>query len=588
MDSIKTRLGELRRQYRGHLLADTVFLKKVDSAAPYLEGEDSLQEWLAEYREAAFGSDRLLRYQANYYTYLSINAYNRSRFGSAIYWSEKNNATRIRAGMFEKGGLAHSDLFAMTVYGNNKNYVRVFSKYAALRPALEQLPALVGKGSASPEQLYVGLSILQTVTYASCRVGDMERVAECIRTADAILEEAKKKPAKYGASGLVYDYIQSYMLFEQAWFAHSPAEAVSWLQRAVGDVTTKGFNPVLQSAYTEGIYSDAVDFFFDIGKSDSARRYITLLEALDSGNVSYSSLDAGFLQEARSKLMAQQGRYKEAYDALATVYRQRDSSFYAVSSDKDNNLYALAEAEDARSELYRVEETKRLAERDNIFLFFIVALLALGGTSVFLMYRSEQRRKMLEMQLHFARNFHDEVGPMLLYTGMLIRKEAEERPSPRLEEVKGQIGRVMETVREIAHELKSGHPGSVALLAKEMETILEKIRTAAGIDYTLKIEGGHRLIGPLPYIQLKAVMQELVSNTIKHSNGHHIRLELTAEEKTLEFSYSDDGPGWDPAVPKEGIGVANMRERVDALRGKFIINNRYPEGYSIDITIPLV
>ncbi len=587
-DTLKLRLSKLLTRYKRSSLRDTNYLKAVDSIAPLLAKEDSLPLLLSTYRQLAFLDPGRGKYRAAYYTFLAINAYNLNRLGSSIYYSEKNNEERVKLGQFEKEGLSHSDLFAMTVYSSSRNYTRVFAKYNTLRPMLLALPAAIGSGKTSPEQVFVAVTILQTVTYAACRSGDTARAVECKRLMEDILAGVRRLPAKYSDYRLLYDYVSHSTYYEYYRFLQHRDQAYDSLQAAIRDVLNKGFRPHLQPSYTEDLYSEAVDFFFDWNKTDSARRYLSLLTTGD-GKVRYSSLDPGFLPEANSRLLAGEGRYEEAYAELRKVYQMRDSAYYTVSADKDNNLYALAEAENTRLELLRSEEQKHLAERSEIILFFVLFLLVVGGFAGFLVYRSAQQRRLLNLRLQLARNFHDEVGPMVLYASILAKKAREEFPSVQGEELKTQIDLIMDAVRNIAHDLKSPQLSTVASLGKVLSDLLEKVKAATGIDFLLQAGNGNRVLSHGQLTQLQAIVQELISNSIKHADCSKFMLRITAPDQQLTLSYSDNGRGIEPsAFATAGIGLKNIEERVSSLRGRFQLNNSWPNGYSIDITIPLV
>jgi signal transduction histidine kinase len=580
-DTLRLRMSHLLARYRGHSITDTEYLKGVDSIAPMLGKEDSISQLLSVYQQLAFAEPSRGKYRAGYYTYLAMNAYNSSRLGSAIYYSEKNNEERTKLGQFEKGAFTHSDWFALTVYANNHNYQRVFTKYAALRPALEALPAGIMTGNVSPEQVFVAISILQTVNYAACRSGDTARASEVIYTMNEILMDVGHFPAKYKDYRLQYDYLLHSMYYEYHRMLNQLNAARDSLMAAIRDVNTKGFRPDLQAAYAESLYSEAVDLYFKMNKTDSARHYLSLLTEGD-GKVRYSSLDASFLSEAKSRLLAGERRWAEAYAELHTVYGMRDSAYYTVSADKDNNLYALAEAENTRLELLRSEEQKRAAERSSISLFFILTILVLGGVTGFMVYRSGQERRILNLRLQLARNFHDEIGPMLLYANVLAKKQQNE-------ELRGQIGLIMDAVRNIAHDLKSPELNTIASLGKVISNLLKKVQAATDIDFLLQAGNGTRVLSHGQFTQLQAIIQELISNSIKHADCNKIMLRIAAPEQRLTVSYSDDGRGIGPgAGSTSGIGIRNIEERAALLRGSFQLNDAWPNGYSIEISIPLV
>jgi len=586
-DSLMSHLAILTAGYRGHIIRDTDYLKSVDSIAPLLEKEDSLPQFLTAYRQVAFNDARWGKYRAAYYTYMAIHAYNFSRLGSAVYYSEKNNEERIKTGQFEKGGLSHSDLFALTVYANNRDYPRVFARYTALRPALLALPVAIHTGAISAEQVFVAVSILQTVNYAACRGGDSGRAKDAVCLMEDILSNVGESPAKYASHRLLYSYLSHSMYYEYNRFLQHAGAARDCLLAAIRDVQDKGFPPHLQTAYTENLYSEAVDLYFNQNNTDSARYYLSLLTT-GGDKVRYSSLDPTFLMENNSRLLAGEGRFAEAYAGLQKVYKWRDSAYYAVSSDKDNNLYALAEAENTQMALRRSEEKKQAAEKSTIILLFLLTVLLLGGFAGFVVYRQHQKRRLLGLRLQLARNFHDEIGPMLLYASILAKKEGDE-------EQKKQLSLIMEAVRNIAHDLKSTRLSTVASFGKEVTVLLEKVKKAAGIDFSLQAGNGARVLSHGQFTQLQAIVQELVSNSIKYANCSMISLKMAASDRVFTFRYSDDGKGIGPDTGSgetvsvsPGIGLQNIRERVLGLKGSFELHNFWPEGYYIDISIPLV
>ena len=93
------------------------------------------------------------------------------------------------------------------------------------------------------------------------------------------------------------------------------------------------------------------------------------------------------------------------------------------------------------------------------WFFFVLPIFVLGGVTGFMVYRSGQERRILNLRLQLARNFHDEIGPMLLYANVLAKKQQNE-------ELRGQIGLIMDAVRNIAHDLKSPEANTIASLGR--------------------------------------------------------------------------------------------------------------------------
>jgi signal transduction histidine kinase len=192
------------------------------------------------------------------------------------------------------------------------------------------------------------------------------------------------------------------------------------------------------------------------------------------------------------------------------------------------------------------------------------------------------------VQLNLARNFHDEIGPMVLFANALVKKELDERPSPGLAELKAQTVQIMEAVRGIAHDLKSNQLSTVETFGQEVMALLEKIRQTTGIDFLFRLNQGSRILSHWQYTHLTKMMNELISNSIKHAGCSRITVLIQSMEERFLINYSDDGRGMEPGSFSSGIGLDNIRERVALLKGFMELRNSWPEGYSIEISIPFV
>lgn len=587
-ESSKKRLGELSTRYREGKLPDTLYLRGVDSIVRDLLNDDSLVGELATYRQIAFGNADLGRGRMMYYRYLAYFSINKNNYGSAIYYSEKNNEEAVKIGVFEKEGIPHSDLFAVSVYQNNNDYPRLIAKYNTLLPQLERLPGMVTAGKMSGEQGYVGLSIIGVAVWAFYKTHDTARAGEGIRLFERVMGEVNKRPEDYKKYLTRYHYDHHIMCYERARYLGEMDSAQYFLERGIEDVRSPDYLKHLQAAGMIDTYSEAFDFFYDRHKLDSARYYLDEVRKITDSQVGFAGIRQGILLEGESKLLAAKGDYPAAYGMLEKLFRMKDSALHAVNADKDNNLYALAEAENARKELIQTEAKQQRTEKFNFFLVLFFTLLVIGGIAGFMIYRGGQRQRMLNLRLGLARNFHDEIGPMLLYANTLVKKELEEKPSSRMEELKNQVTYIMEAVRGISHDLKSNELSTVEGLYKEVTASLEKMRDSTGVDFNIRVNDGGRVLGHLQYMNLKKIIDELVSNSIKHAQCKRITLNLKATGRRLLIVYSDDGKGMAPERQPGGIGMQNIQERASLLNGDFQLHNAYPEGYFIDVTIPLL
>lgn len=589
---LKKHLADVLIEYQRQRLPDTAYLNAVDSSIGSLLDDDSLVSLMSTYRQIAFNNKGMGRSRKKYYAIMAMYSFNKNKYGSAIYYSEKNNEEAVKAGIFEKGGIPHSDQFAIGVYNQNRDYARVLSKYRTLRPLYLSIPGSIALGEISAEQANVAFTTMNDVVDAAYKTGDTILANEGIGTAEKMLSATLMQAGKYKGYTTLYSCAGHLMAYFREKYRGNTRVAGDFLQSAMHEMASRDFPEDMRPGYAYDLYAEAFDFYLDAGRQDSAQHYLALVHDLPDDQIKFTGIKQHFLLESNSKLEARNGNFGAAYQDLRKLYGMRDSAFYAVSSDKDNNLYALAEAENTRNDLLSEEAKREHAEKSNHILFGLLALLCFGGAIGFLLYRAREKQRLLNLQLSLARNFHDEIGPMLLYANTLVKKEMATNGSPRLDELKGHLAHIMDAVRGISHDLKSSELMTVSSLYRDISTLLEKIRASTRIDFTISINQGSRILSYWQYNNLRKIVNELITNSIKHADCTLIRIGLNTTERELCLTYSDNGKGiaevGESGKSGDGIGLQNIKERTAMLNGRFELNNAWPEGYTIDISIPLL
>lgn len=103
--------------------------------------------------------------------------------------------------------------------------------------------------------------------------------------------------------------------------------------------------------------------------------------------------------------------------------------------------------------------------------------------------------------------------------------------------------------------------------------------------FTLHTEGDFAGIGGDEAISAYRIVQESLSNIVKHARAQAASVEVVRRGDALQIDVADDGTGFDPARTAAGIGLAGMRERVQALGGTFEMD--CASGTRIAITLPV-
>jgi two-component system sensor histidine kinase UhpB len=81
------------------------------------------------------------------------------------------------------------------------------------------------------------------------------------------------------------------------------------------------------------------------------------------------------------------------------------------------------------------------------------------------------------------------------------------------------------------------------------------------------------------------IVQEALSNIVKHARARMATVDVMRNGDLLRIVVADDGTGFDPARTAAGVGLAGMRERVQALGGSFEME--CASGTRIAITLPV-
>jgi signal transduction histidine kinase len=111
----------------------------------------------------------------------------------------------------------------------------------------------------------------------------------------------------------------------------------------------------------------------------------------------------------------------------------------------------------------------------------------------------------------------------------------------------------------------------------------------AGLAATLDEAGERRPIAPDTAVAAYRVVQESLTNVVKHAGAGQVRVRLRWDDTALRLEVRDDGRGGDGRVPSGGHGLIGMRERVAACGGTLATGPAGDgPGFLVTATLPLV
>lgn len=122
-----------------------------------------------------------------------------------------------------------------------------------------------------------------------------------------------------------------------------------------------------------------------------------------------------------------------------------------------------------------------------------------------------------------------------------------------------------------------------------VEEMLRHYDSGSGCRFAFHSAGDFSRLGNELAISAYRIVQEALSNVMKHAGASFAQVSLVLDEddNVLRIAVEDDGQGFEPALRSEGIGIIGMRERVYALRGSIEVRSAPQRGTTVAITLPL-
>ncbi|WP_405834041.1 sensor histidine kinase [Streptomyces sp. NBC_00105] len=110
---------------------------------------------------------------------------------------------------------------------------------------------------------------------------------------------------------------------------------------------------------------------------------------------------------------------------------------------------------------------------------------------------------------------------------------------------------------------------------------------AAGVLVDVLREGEERQLPPDIDLSAYRIVQEALTNVVRHAGTGHCRVTIGYGEQELTVEVADDGRGTPDGIGSTGFGITGMRERVSLLHGRFNAGPRATGGFRVEAVLPL-
>ncbi len=204
-------------------------------------------------------------------------------------------------------------------------------------------------------------------------------------------------------------------------------------------------------------------------------------------------------------------------------------------------------------------------------------------------------RKLIEVEdverRQLARDLHDEFGQTLAATAALAASMSYAAPQDRPDigrdatAIGANIRSMMTCLRGAFARLRPPDLEEVGLAAS-LRTMLTGWQTQSGTRLTLDCRLDDTGLPDALALDLYRIVQECVTNAMRHGTPDHVRVTLHEVEQTIELTVEDDGGGT-LAGGTQGHGVLGITERTAAMGGQ--LNMRQTDrGVRVDVTVPAI
>ncbi len=339
-------------------------------------------------------------------------------------------------------------------------------------------------------------------------------------------------------------------------------------------------------------------------------RYVFFYNSIiDSTKNNYKSAFKNLIEYTSRTEQALLHENKNAFDELEAKYQ---------TSEKEKKIVQLLNT-NLKTEAKRLKN-RNLLIGSLLLLFFVGITAFLINKNTRKKQRIAEQEKELEVQKtekllkeqelasidamilgqekerqRLANDLHDNLGSTLATVKLHFQHLQKNQNNPKaenLEEIYHKTNTLLDEayqkVRTIAHEKNSGVMANQGLLLA-VKNLAKKVSNGNNMTVEVQDYGLNERLDNTLEISIFRVIQELITNIIKHANANEIHISLTNHDSLLNIIVEDNGKGFDAKVlpEKEGMGLKNIEKRIEHLEGTFEIDSTLEKGTNIIINIPI-
>ena len=304
------------------------------------------------------------------------------------------------------------------------------------------------------------------------------------------------------------------------------------------------------------------------------------------------------------------GNFPAAMDMYKRVNVLKDSLYADASPQALAEMKTLYETEKQER---RIQDQQNRIRQQKLMITGSIVLLVLGILHAFTQYRRSKWKQEAKMKTavmvqqeiaaravieaeeaerqRIAKDLHDGVGQMMSAARMNLsafeeaanfRSETEKQDFDRI------IGLVDESCREVRAVSHNMMPNALLKqgLASAIREFIHKLDQKK-IRVQLYTEGLEERLDSNLETVLYRVIQECVNNVIRHAGASTVDISVVRENDIIRGTIEDNGKGFDTQNHEEGLGLKNIRTRIDYLKGTVEVDSAPGKGTLVAFHVPL-
>lgn len=194
-----------------------------------------------------------------------------------------------------------------------------------------------------------------------------------------------------------------------------------------------------------------------------------------------------------------------------------------------------------------------------------------------------------EERTRIARDLHDQIGQALAHLGFEIDRAKRangrgEDMTPRLEELRTEVGGVTRMVRDTLYDLRTDVTESQDV-RQTMELFVSRVKERSGLDVSIEVEAS----GRMPLIQEREmwrIAKEAVVNVERHAQATQLTIRWRSDGRSAELVVADNGVGYDKSKARaDSYGIMGMKERAASIGARLDLESHPGQGTTIRVTV---